>query len=74
MYICISLSFTLQERYYTDSVSLCTGVVINLFDKKINDFVNFGTQIIECEWTLKSKFVGIHSKRIFVLDISKNSV
>ena len=34
MYICLSLSFTLQERCYTDSVSLCRFFVINLFDKK----------------------------------------
>ena len=30
-----------------DSASLCRFFVINLFDKKIYDFVTFGTQIFE---------------------------
>ena len=34
MYICLSVSFTLQERCYTDCVSLCRFFVINRFDKK----------------------------------------
>ena len=55
---------------YTDSVSLCRLFVINRFDKKKkrkkrkkNDFVTFGTRY--CEWTVKSKFIEIYSKRIF---------
>ena len=41
MYICLNLSFALQKRCYTDSISLCP------FWLKENDFVNFGTQIFE---------------------------
>ena len=56
MYIWLSLSFALQERC-TPILFSCVDFfsffffssffVINLFDKKINDFVTFGTQIFE---------------------------
>ena len=61
----LSLSFTLQERLCTDSVSLCRIFVINLFDKKRNVFVIFGTQVFELWEDSEIKFIGIHSKRIF---------
>ena len=63
----VSLSFTLQERFYTDFVYLCIGVdvdclcsIILIKEKKKKDFVTFGTQMIELIWTLKSKLTGIH--------------
>ena len=60
MRICLSLSFTLQERCYTDSVSLC-----RLFcDKCI-----LGHRFFNCEWTVKSK--GYIQKGHCVLDICK---
>ena len=41
MYICLSLSFTLQERSYNDSVSLCRLLVVNLFYQKKKRFCDF---------------------------------
>ena len=74
LYICLSLSFTPQERCYTDSVSLCRFFVINRFDKKKRfcDFRDTDFWIVSGQWN--QSLYGYIQKGYFVLDMCNNSV